>query len=361
MAGLAFGPSAAGDTSRAAPLAKALVLPGPAPRPRASGFDAKADNAECERCHATIATEWRTSLHRDAWSDAVFQEAYKIEPFAFCRGCHAPESDPKAAPTEEARAVGVGCTTCHTQGHEVVGTRAVTASTGRHEVVADGRMATEEACAACHQFDFPARNGGKSAPMQNTLEEHRASRFASLTCQSCHMHPVDDGGGKRHLSHAFSVIGDPAMIKGAANVDAARDGSRDVVVSIAPGSVGHAFPTGDMFRRLEVRAEAVDATGKVTASAPPVRLVRSFADRPAGMGENDFVRVEVGDTRVRPPGASDARKVSLHFDRSVRNLEVRYTVVYQRMGTAMAASFGVEQPHDEIVVAEGVVPRAASP
>ena len=31
------------------------------------------------------------------------------------------------------------------------------------------------------------------------------------------------------------------------------------------------------------------------------------------------------------------------------------------MATAMAASFGVDQPHDEIVVAEGVVPRAASP
>lgn len=353
--GATSGGSAGGD---ARVVAKTLELPGPAPRPREHGFDPRAENAACEGCHDDIAKEWRGSLHRNAFDDDVFQEAYQIEPFAFCRGCHAPESDPDTAPTEGARAVGVGCTTCHSQGHDVVGSRAIGASAGSHAVVADTRMSTTDACAACHQFDFPAKKG---APMQNTLEEHAGSNAAGISCQSCHMREVDDGKGKKHLSHAFSVIGDPAMIRSAAKVSAGREGSRDVVLTLSPGAVGHAFPTGDMFRRLEVRAHAVDASGKVVLSATPVRLVRSFADRPSSGSEIDFARVQIGDTRLAPPGSGDGRKVTLHFDRSVSGLDVRYSVVYQRMATAMAASFGVDQPHDEIVVADGVLAHARGP
>jgi hypothetical protein len=335
-----------------------LSLPGPAPRVRAKKDDPVAANAACEGCHEQIASEWNGSMHKAAYVDPVFQEAYQLEPFAFCRGCHAPEADPKSDPSERAQAVGVGCTTCHVQGKEIVGTSTFAETSLRHAVVGDARLATVEACGACHQFDFPAAKG---SPMQNTLGEHAASKHASVTCQGCHMKEIDDGGGRHHTSHSFSVLSDPSMIRSAAKVKAERVGSREARVTIDAGAVGHAFPTGDMFRRLEIRAEAVDARGHVIERAPAVHLVRTFADRSRSAGEADFARVQVGDTRVPAPGSGDGRRVLLRFERPIDHLGLRWSVVYQRMGTAMAASFGVEQAHDEIVVAEGIVPAEASP
>src|SRR5437867_1735558 len=88
-------------------------LPGPARSEAARSNDPEADNKACEHCHADIAREWRGSLHAGAWTDSVFQQAYAIEPVAFCRGCHAPEADPSAEPPRGAQHVGIGCTTCH--------------------------------------------------------------------------------------------------------------------------------------------------------------------------------------------------------------------------------------------------------
>lgn len=337
-----------------------VELPGPAPRARRPGAaDVQKANEECASCHAEIAEEWRGSLHRQAWIDPVFQKAYAIEPVAFCRSCHAPEANPSAAPGEAEKAVGVGCTTCHVQGESIVGA----AASGRapHGVFADARMATKQACAACHQFDFP----GEPMPMQDTLREHAASSFAGTACQACHMPSVapkvGKPGARPHKSHAFRVIGDPAMIRRAAKLSASRPAARKVEISIEAGAVGHAFPTGDMFRRLEVRAEAVSAAGEVIARAGPVALGRTFTDRPRDREKSlAFHRVEAADSRVLPPGAGPGRVVELSFGQPVGSARVRWKVAYQRMGTAMAASFGVEQAIDEVIVGEGELPPFSS-
>lgn len=346
---LALPPSAEGAPRADHAESPLRALPGPAPR--GHGSDPSAENRACEGCHSEIASEWRGSMHQEAYVDPVFQEALALEPFPFCRGCHAPESDPRAEASPAAQEVGVGCTTCHVEGHDVVGVNDVPADGARHAVVSDARLATVDACARCHQFDFPAMKG---APMQNTVAEHASSKLASVTCQGCHMRPVGEGATK-HLSHRFGVLSDPSVIRSAASVSARREGARSVRVSIEPANVGHAFPTGDMFRRLEVRAEAVDANGRVVERAPLVHLVRSFAERPKASREVDFSRVQVGDTRVPAPGAGDGRNVELRFERPTDGLHIRWTLVYQRMSTAMAASFGVEQARDEVVVAEGLL------
>lgn len=341
-------PRASTSATASAPL---LALPGPAPRGHAG--DAEGENAACERCHAEEAAEWRGSMHRDAFTDPVFQEALAIEPAPFCRGCHAPEADARVDPPSGAKAVGVGCTTCHVEGRAVVGVRTAAGGPGGHAVVGDARLAAVDACAGCHQFDFP---GSKGEPMQNTVAEHAASGLASIACQGCHMPSVASSAGKTHKSHRFGVIGDASMIRSAADVKAARAGRREVRVEIAPADVGHSFPTGDMFRRLEVNAEALDAEGRVVERAPAVHLGRTFADRARATAEVDFRRVEVGDTRVPARGAGDGLRVALRFEHPIEASRVRWRVVYQRMATAMAASFGVEQARDEVTVAEGVLP-----
>ncbi|MFT3771202.1 MAG: multiheme c-type cytochrome [Minicystis sp.] len=322
-------------------------LPGPAPQVRAAAFEAAAENAACEGCHPAIAAEWRSSLHHRAWDDPVFQGAYSIEPLAFCRGCHAPEADPARLPAEGARRLGVGCVTCHVQGADIVGPRARAAGGGVHAVRADARLATEEACARCHQFDFPRP---QRAPMQGTGDEHRASAHAGQACQACHMPPARDGG-RGHRSHDFRVIGDAAKLRSAVTARAARDGDRAVTVALAAARVGHAFPTGDMFRRLEVRARAVDEQGEVMATAGPVVLARRFV---VARGEHGSERVQVGDDRVPANGA--AREVRLAFAEPVAGRAVRWEVAYQRLDASMAAAFGVDPRADEIIVAEGTLP-----
>jgi hypothetical protein len=319
------------------------ALPGPAPQRRAAGYDAAAENLACEACHTTIAAEWRGSLHHRAWDDPVFLTAYAIEPIAFCRACHVPEAEPSATPSEGARRLGVGCVTCHVEGGAIVGSHAVAARVGAHAVVADARATTSAACERCHQFAFPVP---QRAPMQGTADEHRASPHAAETCESCHMPQRRDEAGATHFSHDFRVLGDTERLRSALTARASRGVGDDhlVSLSIAAARVGHAFPTGDMFRRLEVRARAVDERGDVVATALPVVLARRF-------GKNRSERIQIGDDRL--PASGEARVVDLLFAEPVTAREVRWTIVYQRMDTSMAAAFGVDANADEVVVAQG--------
>src|ERR1700677_3074966 len=55
----------------------------PMPRPyRGRLGGAVALNVTCVSCHAPEAEEWRASRHREAYSNAAFQEALRIEPMA---------------------------------------------------------------------------------------------------------------------------------------------------------------------------------------------------------------------------------------------------------------------------------------
>jgi hypothetical protein len=324
-----------------------------------------ASNASCAGCHADIASEWMQSLHKQAWKDPVFQKAYAIEPLPFCRGCHAPESDPQNEPTVAAQHLGIGCVSCHV---DPAGIHAST-KTGRaqHEVTVDPSFATRAVCARCHEFDFPAdARLPHPVPMQDTAREHEHSDAAATPCQSCHM-PIVDGPDGKHRSHRFSVISDPELLRQAVQVKVSR---RDVVAGVevalelTAGKVGHAFPTGDMFRRLEVRAFAIDEKGAIVTSSNPVALERRFEDRPRDPYGSDLstVRVEVEDSRVPAPGQG-SRTVVLRLPAIARGHRVGYRVAYQRMSTPMAHAFGVSQVLDEVVVADGVLavpPKLAS-
>lgn len=335
------------------------------------------DAAYCTTsCHQEIGAEWRASMHRDAWTDPVFLKAYDLEPVAFCRGCHAPESNPAAHPTAAAQADGVSCTTCHVESGRVQGagqtmarsptTSDATGAAGSpHAFRPVAALATEAACARCHQFDFPAQARQLSpSPMQDTVAEWRKSSLASVSCQDCHMPFVSGGEGKaRHRSHRFRVMGDAELLREAVTAKATRGPDGHVSVELSSGRVGHAFPTGDMFRRLSVRAAAVDAAGNVVGEAVPVELARVFRDLPrdpdaAAHGDLAHQRVEVRDTRLGPTGTKGATKTA---ELRVRGSDtsahtIRWEVAYQRMMHPLAESFGVNPLEDEIVLASGTLP-----
>jgi hypothetical protein len=72
---------------------------------------------------------------------------------------------------------------------------------------------------------------------------------------------------RRHRSHAFVASRDPAFVRQAVRVQAVRDDATTILLTLSPGNVGHAFPTGDLFRRLVVVAEVPGDDGRPITSA----------------------------------------------------------------------------------------------
>jgi hypothetical protein len=346
-----------------------VVMPAPATGTHAPvrdvvGFGATDADSCTKSCHQAIGEEWRGSLHRHAWDDPIFEKAYAIEPVAFCRGCHAPDGNPNdVLPSLRAQAAGVSCATCHVDSGRVQGTHAPPARTAGdasspHAFRLAPALATEAACSACHQFDFPkeARQLARS-PMQDTVAEWRASSFASTPCQECHM-PLVGEGATRHRRHDFRVMGDVSLLKEAIVATANRRDDTTLELTVASGRVGHAFPTGDMFRRLEARATAIDDAGNVVGTAKPIELARVFRDVPRDPDSKTDLshqRVEVADTRLGPPGTKNAQRTVRLTVREAKGARLRWEIAYQRMMHPLAESFGVNQLEDETIVASGIV------
>jgi hypothetical protein len=301
----------------------------------------------CASCHAQIAAEWRASLHHQSFTDPVFQRGYALERQAFCRACHAPAADARREPPPDAADEGVGCTSCH-----VPSDRAP--ARGAHPVLETRRSAS--ACAGCHQFAFPENShAGEGALMQRTVAEWQSSAWSGKTCATCHMPEVVDPAG-RHASHAFAAR-DPDVLRSALHATAARVAPGRIEIALGAAGAGHAFPTGDMFRRLEVRAVAIDERGEVIETARPQLLARTFrdeVDRDA-RGNAIAMRVEGPDLRLGTPGGPGATRVVALAVRDASR-RVRWEVAYQRVLGPPGAPRGLGAPVDEVVVASGLLP-----
>jgi hypothetical protein len=143
--------------------------------------------------------------------------------------------------------------------------------------------------------------------MQTTVREHAASSSAAVACSSC------------HSPHGLGKIRDPEWLRGQLSVRAERrDG---VKITLAQRAAGHAFPTGDLFRRLEVGAELRAPDG--TVRARDVRhLARHFVVAPDMHG-----RTLVRDDRLRE------EPVTLDLDVKGTGA-VHFWVRYQRVAQA---------------------------
>jgi hypothetical protein len=283
-------------------------------------------NATCVSCHAKQAAEWQGSMHQRAYVNGAFQDALALEPTPFCRGCHAPESDPRGPAGPEVGDLGVGCVSCHIAGDET------------HPVAASRDPSA--ACAGCHEFRFP---GGASDAddgyMQTTVREHRRSASAARTCASCHM---------PHGSHAFAGVRDAAWLRARLRVvaelaGADGDGARLTLAQTAPG---HAFPTGDLFRRLEVGWVERDAGGRAVRREAR-HLTRHFEIVPGRPG-----RQLVDDDRV----FDEPRTLEMRFGPSSRSVE--WWVTLQRVaqvGTGIDPS--AAKVESEVPLYSGVLSR----
>lgn len=271
-------------------------------------------NRQCEGCHVEVAAEWRASLHRASYTDASFKAAHAREPAAFCRECHAPEADPHRLPPPALARIGVACVTCHMPGDVVLAAPRddMFEETAPHPIRRDPRFASAEACARCHEFAFPDGVG----LMQSTIREHEGSRFAERSCADCHMPAVSPGSRRRR--HTFAASRDPEMLRRSLVVAAWRSGATAATLRLMPGEVGHAVPTGDLFRRLRVTVEAVGEGGATLARAERF-LSRHF----------DEERYQLDDDRVGLDRA--AVEVAIDLGATAQGRPIRWRVAHERV------------------------------
>jgi hypothetical protein len=191
---------------------------------------------------------WRGSQHQQAFVSADFQASLHEEAErTFCISCHAPLTKTLGL-TAQATHEGVSCVSCHAQSEA----HANALAQGNH-----AERATTGSCEACHTFATPK---GHSL-LQATMLEHRASASREISCIRCHM----PNQGSAH-SHAFSVSRNPELLTASVRlVPLARD-AETVRFALETLGVGHRFPTGDVFRNLNVRAHVEDSQGRILAS-----------------------------------------------------------------------------------------------
>jgi hypothetical protein len=326
------------------------------PRPGRPRATADVVNAGCVACHLDEAREWAGSQHQTAFTDQPFQRAFAIEPAPFCRGCHAPEASVDGNATASVESLGVACVTCHvpTGGLVLAAPREGGApSDAPHPVFRDARFAAPEACVGCHEFTFPGEEDlDVPAWMQTTGTEHAESDFREKSCAACHM-PFVDGGARRHRSHAFASVRDPAALRAALDVHVVRVGAGTVRFELAPRGVGHAFPTGDLFRRIVVSAEAVGDDGAVIASKAR-ELGRHFTDVHEREGESR--RVEIADDRPGGvPLGDEGGPVILDLGESAAGFPIHYRVRYERVLFDRSRSED-DTIDDVVVLSEGALP-----
>ena len=296
-------------------------MPGPAPLQRVA--DAVARNEDCVACHDEIAAEWQGSLHREAYTSTEFQRALRNEPLPFCRGCHAPEADTRR-PEPALAAIGVACVSCHVpRGEAVLSARAPTQPLAApHAVIRDPAFAGAGACAGCHEFPFPDR---RPAPefMQTTIREHAESPHADRSCAECHMPRAADG----HRSHAFVASRDATWMRSALAIAATRPAADrvELTLDLRDEEVGHAFPTGDLLRRLTVEVAPDDRTRR--AAAQRRYLTRHWQRTRLAGGL--YVRTLERDDRLRI--GEGPRTLVFTLDPADAALPVRWSVRYERV------------------------------
>ncbi len=250
------------------------------------------------------------SFHRAAFTDDTFQRSLALEEDSarpFCVRCHAPPGDEQSA--------GVGCLACHE------GMNGDATHTGHR--AAQPAASASTGCAHCHQFAFDPVHDGRPDLVQKTVAEHAASPFADVACVDCHMPRragARDRTGKTHLDHSFPGGHAPGFLRSGVHLEARRVGEAAVRITIR-SDAGHAFPTGDMFRRsrLLVFGEAPDGT--VVASAE--RVFGRTWGRVRG-GKHAGKRTELDDTRIR--GLFEEQ-----IDLGAPVSRVHYLLVYERI------------------------------
>lgn len=218
------------------------------------------NSKDCGVCHKEIYSEWEKTRHRVAFTNELYKKSHEKEPLIWCLNCHAPflkaGGNPEKLEDRILKEEGISCLVCHKRGDKILTAR-IPQNSKEHSYIEVKEMRRSEFCENCHQFNFPVGTGNvphkdfkfSNQPMQNTFTEWQMSYFfGKETCQDCHMKPKD--GYRTHLfpgGHNADYLSNTFFLK----LD--RISNSEAKIIIIAKHLGHAFPTGDLFRNLVIR------------------------------------------------------------------------------------------------------------
>jgi len=230
---------------------------------------------QCGKCHKTAYANWSKSRHKVAFTNKLYKESHRKEPHIWCVNCHAPLHEVGTGINDMRSRIqkedGVSCIVCHVREKKIITASIPQKKPGKtyaHKYEIIPQMKEAKFCGECHQFNFPTAASARNARgiikytnqvMQNTLNEYLTSGFIDRSnCQDCHLQP------RSRNSHLFNGGHDIELLKKSLFVSIKKIKTSDDLYKLTVYSmgIGHAFPTGDLFRTLKVRV--LDNKKKVT-------------------------------------------------------------------------------------------------
>jgi hypothetical protein len=151
--------------------------------------------------------------------------------------------------------------------------------------------------------------------------------------------PVVDG----RRSHAFDETRNPEWLRSKLTAVATREGDH-ARITLKQTAPGHGFPTGDLFRRVEVGIAVVDATG-TTLHREQRYLARHFVVAPGWVGRHLVRDDRVFEAPVTLPFAVPSGDSAI--------ARVEWWVTYQRVLTPGTGK------HPETAIIESEIPLHA--
>lgn len=253
-----------------------------------SAMEANLAPEACAQCHREQFDAWRHSRHSMAFSPGLIGQFphQDLGDSNDCLNCHAPLAEQKYGNMKQLteslslklkspqgfsaeaelqdsplplRHAGVTCASCHVRSWQRYGPpQRDTGRTGKLDGPAHGgftgikAFGESQLCASCHQFPKAYAINGK--PLENTLQEWKASRFAAegVQCQTCHMPDRE---------HAFKGIHDKQTVSDGLEIaSGVKAGSASLRITSA--RIGHAFPTY-VTPKVTVSIAALDDGGNI--------------------------------------------------------------------------------------------------
>ena len=276
----------------------------------------------CAQCHSEIYKTWSNSRHAASFRNPNFRHSVEESHVkGWCLNCHQPL---RRLTNElgEASDDGVSCAVCHIRNDTFLVSKPLSAK-GREQHPASRVEATLNSsafCAGCHQFSGPTATHPityMGDPLQNTFNEWASSTDPQKHCQECHMpkgaHTFPGGHHIEMVNTALSV----------------QHNAQSLTISTTT-SVAHAVPTGDPFRRLELRICGVSCS--TILQRRTFGIVHTYI--------NGTMRI-TKDTRLQAPGQPGDR-VSVPLPKGAKKWELYYFYADPRLHTKL--------PQDEVSV-----------
>lgn len=214
-------------------------------------------SVECGSCHKEIYRDWNSSRHRVSFTNELYQDSHKKEPMDWCVNCHAPflKLGGEVSNLEDRinSAEGISCAVCHVREEKIIVSKLPKKQTA-HQYKEEKILAKSEFCESCHDFNFPKKNlvKGKikysNMVMQGTYKEYKDSfYFGKESCQDCHI--PKQNGIKRHF---FRGGHDKEFLNKTFFAELNLISENLYELKLIAKNLGHAFPTGDLFRNLSI-------------------------------------------------------------------------------------------------------------